>query len=82
MKPYHGFIVQNEISDKFFEDWNESQIPDHLTVYPIVVNDQVIGALLGIAEKAVNQKASLALAHKLAFEVEASFKNGTQAKAS
>ncbi len=82
MKPYHGFLVQNEISEKFFEEWNSSQIPDHLTIYPILDGDQMIGALLGIAEKAVNQKASLALANRLAEGLEESLKKEQQLKAS
>lgn len=82
LKPYHGFLVQNEISEKFFEDWNSSQVPDHLTLHPILDGDQMIGILLGIAEKGVNQKASLALAARLAGEIEESLKKEQQLKAS
>ena len=81
-KPFHGYLSPCEIAEKFFEDWNSSQIPDHLTLVPIQIEDQLMGVLLGIAEKSVNQKASLILAERLASEVEASIKTNSQSLAS
>ena len=65
-KPYHGHIVPGEIQEKFFDEWNQSQLPDFLTISPVLVNDQVIGMLLSLADKHVNLKASLLLSEKVA----------------
>jgi hypothetical protein len=51
-KPYHGFVVTNDFNDSFFEAWNQGQIPDHITLVPVMDGDHVIGMLLGIGEKA------------------------------
>lgn len=70
LKPYHGYVAPNEISEKFFEDWNSSEIPGHLTVMPITLNDQLVAVLLGLAGSEINQKASLLLVERLAAEMQ------------
>jgi hypothetical protein len=82
LKPYHGYISPCDIAEKFFEDWNSSQIPDHLTVVPIIIEEEMVGALLGIAEKSVNQKASLHLTERLASEMEMSMRSDLKEVAS
>lgn len=67
--PYHGYVISNEFNEKFFRDWNGSQIPEHLTVAPILINDHVIGMLLGISEKPEDESASLLLAEKVATQL-------------
>lgn len=74
-KPFHGYISLNEINEKFFEDWNQGKIPDHVTITPIIVNEKVAGLLMGFAEKSAYNKASLSLAEKLSNE----FMKGLQA---
>ncbi|GEM_PF-1371582 len=74
-KPFHGYISLNEINEKFFEDWNQGKIPDHVTITPIIVNEKVAGMLMGFAEKSAYNKASLNLAEKLSTE----FMKGLQA---
>lgn len=74
-KPFHGYISLNEINEKFFEDWNQGKIPDHVTITPIIVNEKVAGMLMGFAEKSAYNKASLNLAEKLSNE----FMKGLQA---
>lgn len=64
-KPFHGYISLNEINEKFFESWNQGRIPDHVTITPILVNEKVIGMLMGFAEKSAYNKVSLNLAEKL-----------------
>lgn len=80
-KPYHGYVVPNEINDRFFEDWNGSQTPDHLTVTPIVVEHQVIGMLLGLGDKAADNKNSLQLAEKVAIDLAKEMKSTKPAAA-
>lgn len=67
-KPYHGYVVQNAITNKFFTEVNSGQTPENITLIPIMKNGAVVGALMGwgpkttynltvlrALEKAVNQ---------------------------
>ncbi|WP_374032950.1 hypothetical protein [Bdellovibrio bacteriovorus] len=74
-KPYHGYISLNAINEKFFDGWNQGRIPDHVTVTPIIINEKLVGMLMGFAEKAAYNKVSLTLAEKLSGE----FTKGLQA---
>jgi hypothetical protein len=58
-KSYHGYIVPNDLNDKFFAEWNGSQNPDHLTLSPILIDDVVVGMILGIGDKSANNKTCL-----------------------
>lgn len=64
-KPFHGYISLNEINEKFFDDWNNGRIPDHVTISPIIMNDKLVGMLVGFAEKSAYNKVSLSLAERL-----------------
>lgn len=44
-KPYHGYVVNSAISEKYFVDWNQAQIPDTITIVPMV-NRGIVVALL------------------------------------
>ncbi len=66
--PYHGYLVPNEASTHFFDSWNDSKTPDHLTLAPILVEDHVIGMVLGIGDKSADTKASLQLTERWAQE--------------
>jgi hypothetical protein len=74
-KSYHGFVVPNELNEKFFDDWNQAQIPDHMTLSPIIINDEVIGMLLALGPKEINPKTSLQLAEKVAGEISLNLEN-------
>ncbi|WP_413557070.1 hypothetical protein [Bdellovibrio sp. HCB209] len=74
-KPFHGYISLNEMNEKFFEQWNQGAIPDHVTITPIVVEEKIVGMLMGFAEKSAYNKTSLNLAEKLSSE----FTKGLQA---
>ncbi|KHD88918.1 MAG: hypothetical protein OM95_07225 [Bdellovibrio sp. ArHS] len=67
-KPFHGYISLNEINEKFFEDWNQGRIPDHVTISPIIINEKLVGMLMGFAEKSAYNKTSLNLAEKLSVD--------------
>jgi hypothetical protein len=67
-KPFHGYISLNELNEKFFEQWNQGKIPDHVTISPIMMNEKLVGMLVGFAEKSAYNKVSLNLAEKLSGE--------------
>jgi len=75
-KPFHGYVIANDLNQKFFDQWNESVIPEHLTIAPVMVEDHVIGMLLAIGEKTADTKACLHLvegqADGIAKEIKAS----------
>lgn len=74
-KPFHGYISLNDLNENFFEQWNQGAIPDHVTITPIIINEKLVGMLMGFAEKSAYNKASLNLAQKLSTE----FTKGLQA---
>lgn len=74
-KPFHGYISLNDINEQFFETWNQGQIPDHVTITPLLVNDKLVGMLMGLGEKSAYNKTSLNLAEKIS----ADFAKGLQA---
>lgn len=55
-KPYHGYIVLNDLNESFFESWNHGQIPDHITIIPLMDHDLVVGMLMGLGEKSCYNK--------------------------
>lgn len=72
-KSYHGYVVESEFAEKFFEDWNESKIPDHLTVAPVEIEGQVVGLLVSLGEKSADTTLALQLAEKVASDVSQAF---------
>jgi hypothetical protein len=75
-KPFHGYVAPNDLNQKFFDQWNNSEIPELLTVAPVMVEDHVIGMLLAIGDKKADTKACLQsmelLADGIAKEIKAS----------
>jgi len=65
-KPYHGYIIVNDLNESFFETWNQGQIPDHVTIVPLLDGDLVVGMLLGIGEKSNYNKNVLQFSETLA----------------
>ncbi len=59
LKPYHGYLVKNDVSDKFFAEWNDSVYPEHLTLAPIIIEEQLVGLLLGAGTKESDSKNAL-----------------------
>jgi len=64
-RPYHGYVVTNDINESFFEEWNSHEVPSHITVYPIFDQDQVIALLIGIGNDSSSRKNSLSLTEKM-----------------
>lgn len=77
--PYHGYVVPNETNQKFFKEWNGSQTPDHLTVAPLIIDDKVVGMLLGISSQVKKNNESLLVAQKIAEKISAQLKSRTSA---
>lgn len=67
-KPFHGYISINEVNEKFFEEWNHGRIPDHVTISPIIVNEKLVGMLMGLGEKSAYNKMALNSTEKLSAE--------------
>jgi hypothetical protein len=65
-KPYHGYVVPNDLNESFFETWNHGQIPDHVTIVPLMDGDHVIGMIMGFGEKASYNKNVLQFTENLA----------------
>jgi hypothetical protein len=59
LKSYHGYVVDGEVQEAFFDNWNNSEVPDVLTISPVVIQDQLVAAVLAIGDKNMNQKTSL-----------------------
>lgn len=68
-KPFHGYITPNDINEKFFEDWNQGEVPEHATIVPIVVKDQLIAMVMALGEKSAFNPQSLRFVEKIAKEV-------------
>jgi hypothetical protein len=49
--PYHGFIVPNETNEAFFKTWNQGKIPEHVTIWPLKGDHDLIGMILGISDR-------------------------------
>jgi len=51
LKPYHGYIVVNTINENFFDEILDGNLPEHVTMYPLILEDQLVGMLFGAGEK-------------------------------
>lgn len=68
-KPYHGFVILNDLNESFFESWNHGQIPDHVTIVPLLKGDVLTGMLMGFGEKSSYNKTVLHFTEKVAKDV-------------
>jgi hypothetical protein len=50
LKSYHGYIVLNESNEKFFEFWNQGQVPANITMIPLIVRNKLVGMWMGLGE--------------------------------
>jgi len=65
-KPYHGYVIINDLNESFFESWNHGQIPDHVTIVPLLDGDLVVGMLMGFGEKSNYNKSVLQFSENIA----------------
>ncbi len=50
LKSYHGYIVLNENNEKFFEFWNQGQVPGNITMVPLIIRNKLVGMWMGLGE--------------------------------
>lgn len=77
-KPYHGSVYSNELNDKFFLEWNEGQLPEHLTLTPILVNDHVLGMVLSLGDKSSDSLETLETSERVSKNLSEYFNLETQ----
>ncbi len=41
--PFHGEIHSNPHNDKYFEWWTRGKTPDFATIYPVTINETIVG---------------------------------------
>ncbi|MFZ4403739.1 MAG: hypothetical protein ACOYOK_06515, partial [Pseudobdellovibrionaceae bacterium] len=65
-KAFHGKVYPSAINDEFFKNWSAEQYPEHATAAPLIVQDKVIGALVGFAKAEAYNKTVLQFVEKTA----------------
>lgn len=68
-KPYHGYVVANDLNDSFFESWNSGQLPEHVTLVPVIDGDNVVGLLMGIGAKTCYTKSTLQMTERMCKDI-------------
>ncbi|MFN7729201.1 MAG: hypothetical protein ACK5P7_08600 [Bdellovibrio sp.] len=68
-KPYHGYLVPNEISDTFFREWTQGTYPEHLTMSPILSGELIVGFLMGWGKSSAGTKDALTLCETSAKQI-------------
>ncbi len=58
---YHGYVVESETAKKFFEQWNQSESPEVLTMAPLIYQGSILGILLALGPKTADTKGCLQL---------------------
>jgi hypothetical protein len=69
VKPFHGPVSTNDVNEKFFEDWNQSEIPEQVTIVPVALKTHFIGMLLAVGEKSAYNNQALKFAEKISEEI-------------
>jgi len=67
-KAFHGQVVVNDCNEKFFDDWNQGTMPDHVTMVPLIINGRMAGMILGVGEKSSYNHAVLKFMENLSIE--------------
>lgn len=48
---FFGAISPNNTNEAFFSTWNKGAYPQHLSISPIIISDNMVGAILGAGTK-------------------------------
>lgn len=67
--PYHGYVTPSPTNDAFFAAYFGGRLPKHATLVPVIVEEELFGILMGVAEKEVDYKNSLIQMERLADEM-------------
>lgn len=73
-KPYHGYVTPNPFNEKFFKEWNNDEIPEHLTLLPLFCKNQIAGVLMGIGHSSAYNNQTLKQSEKMIKYLEERFK--------
>jgi hypothetical protein len=49
--PYHGYVSAGPINDRFFQQTDGGQYPEHLSIIPVVAQSRVVAMLFGTCTK-------------------------------
>lgn len=79
--PFHGHVVPNPINDLFFTEFRGGVTPAHVTLMPIMIDQQIGGMVMGLTDAEVDYKNSLRKMETLTHEVAIHLKRLRGAKA-
>lgn len=65
-RPYHGFVVANDLHKEFFSNWGFSTLPACATAVPILVNNELWGLLLAIGDAKAESADALSAVESIA----------------
>jgi hypothetical protein len=57
------------VNDSFFQAWNKGTYPEHLTIIPLMIQNEVIGLLLGTTSRVRGSMVPLGFYQSLATEL-------------
>lgn len=72
--PYHGYVVDSPIHQKFFGDWGFEGFPHHVTALPVKVDGHLTAAVLCIGDESATSESTLVAAERLVTEFEQALK--------
>lgn len=50
-KPYHGYVVRNSVNDAFLNAFNQGELPDHATLVPVLIDNNLVAIVLGFTDQ-------------------------------
>ena len=68
-KTFHGYVVSSPINNKFFNEWNMPEPVGTLTIAPILIDDSLLGVLVGFSSVAAFNFDAVASLEKLAMSI-------------
>lgn len=72
-KPYHGFVVPNDVTEMFSKVWNGGKTPDHLTIVPVFYLNRVVGTLIGVGPSTCSSLPVLRTVEKISADLTQKF---------
>jgi hypothetical protein len=67
--PYHGYVAPCPVNDSFFAAWNQRRYPDHVTMVPMIQNNEIVGMVLGLTSRAKGAMVNLNQYQSLGIEL-------------
>lgn len=63
--PYHGHVVPSDANRQFFLNWGIVNLPEHVTLIPLLLEDQPVGILISMGDQAANTQQALVFAQRV-----------------